>query len=251
MPIRRRNHGNGHSYHDEHGKVPGVTTIQRDGFPKKQLIDWAGNVTAEYALDYWDELSRLRPSERLNRLRRARYETRDKARDRGTDIHKIAVALTAGEEVEYEDELAPYVESYVQWLDDWNVQPILQETTIVNYKHRYAGTLDLAADLNDGYRWLIDLKHTSKGPYGDTAFQLAGYRYAECYVDDEGNEQPMIEVQRTGVAQIRADGVDLFPIPAGERQFRQFLYIKQVAIAAEESQELVGRPLRPPRRRAH
>lgn len=250
MPIRRRNHGNGHSYRDEHGKVPGVTTIQRDGFPRPQLIDWAGNVTAEYAIDYWDELSELKPSERLKRLRRARYESRDSARDRGTDIHKLAVALTAGEEVELADETALYVDAYVRWLDEWDAQPVLQETTVVSYKHRYAGTLDLVADLNDGHRWLIDLKHTAKGPYGDTAFQLAGYRYAEFYVDNDGAEKPMLPVERTGVVQIRADGCDLFPIPADDRQFRQFLYIQQVAIAAEESKDLVGRPVRPPRRRS-
>ncbi len=249
MPIRRRNHGRGgHSYRDEFGRVPGVTTILRDGFPKSQLIDWAGRTTAEYAVDHWDELNAMPPGQRLRTLDKARYLSRDEARDRGTDVHTLAVALIQGQEVEVSDTVRAQVEGYARFLDLWGVEPELLETTVVNYTYRYAGTLDLIVTDCRGVRWLWDLKVTAKGPYGDTAFQLVSYRFAEFFVDANGDEKPMPPVDRVGVVQIRADGTDLFELPAGEQQFRQFLYIQQVAIAAEESKDFVGPPLPPPRR---
>ena len=79
-PIQRRNHGRGHSYLDADGrKVPGVTTIIGQGTPKDALIGWAANTTASYAVDHWDELSELKPSQRLKKLQDARYADRDAA----------------------------------------------------------------------------------------------------------------------------------------------------------------------------
>jgi hypothetical protein len=250
VAIKRRNHGRGHSYWD-HGttpptKVPGVTTIIKAGYPVIALVDWAGRTTAEYAIDHWDELSELPPSQRLKRLNDARYEVRDSAGNRGTEVHTLAERLARGEEVDLPDDIAGHVEACVRFLDEWNVQPIMTETTVVNYSHGYAGTLDLIADLADGYRWLVDWKTGAKGPFGDVAFQLAAYRHAERYVAKGGSEAPMIDVERCGVVWLRADGYDLFPYPADAAVYRQFRYIQQVAAAAEQAKEYRGQALRPP-----
>jgi len=71
MTIKRINRGKGHSYLDtETGQpVPGVTTLIDGGMPKKALINWAGDATAEYAVDNWDELGGLSLSERLKRMK--------------------------------------------------------------------------------------------------------------------------------------------------------------------------------------
>ena len=238
--IKRVDRGRSHWYVDTDTgeKVPGVTSIngENGGLPMPALTGWAGNSTAEYAIDNWDDLGQLSVSERLNTLKKARYEKRDAAANRGTEVHKLAEKLAHGQDVEVPEELVGHVDACIKFLDDWNMQPIVTEVTVVNYRHHYAGTLDAVADLADGERWLLDWKTNLKGPYGDTAFQLAAYRYAERYrIDNRSTEQPMIPVDRCGVVWLRADGYDLHPYQADERVFRQFLYIAQVAIAVNDA----------------
>lgn len=248
-PVRRREYGRGHGYVDANGvKVPGVTTILGDGLPKKALINWAANSTAEYAVDHWDELGQLSPSARLKKLQGARYEDRDTAANRGTAVHNLAEKLVQGEEVEVPDELAGHVESYVQFLDDWEIEPVLVEAVVMSHKHGYAGTLDLLADCpTRGTRALMDIKTSRSGIFGETALQTAAYRYADVYVDADGAEQPMLDVDEVLAIHVRADGYDLRPLVAGPQQLRQFLYARQIAEFADESRGLVGEALVPPR----
>jgi hypothetical protein len=245
MSIRRINRGRGHSYVDTDTgeKVPSVTGILGDGLPKPALINWAANTTAEYAVDRWDELGELSLSKRLNELKAARYADRDSAANRGTLVHKLAERLAHGEEVDVPDELRGHVESAVRFLDDWDMQPIVTEAVVVNYSHRWAGTLDAIADLADGRRWLLDWKTNRSGPFGDTAFQLCAYRNAEVYVDTDGTEKPMLPVDATGVVWLRADGYELFPYETGPAVYREFRYIQQVAAAAERCKDYRGEAL--------
>ncbi len=151
MSIRRVNHGKGHSYIDTDTglKIPGVTTIVGDGVPKPALLKWSAETTASYAVDHWDELSTKAPSVRLKELYGARYAVKDAAANRGTQVHKLAERLVAGERVAVPDHLAGHVASYVHFLDDFDVQPILVEATVWHPEHGYCGTLDLIADLLD------------------------------------------------------------------------------------------------------
>lgn len=251
-PVRRRNSGRGHGYTDANGlKVPGVTTVVGNGLPKSGLIDWAADATAAYAVDHWDELGRLSPTARYKALQKCRYIDVDKAKDRGTQVHTIAEHLVRSEVVNVPDFLAGHVESYVRFLDEWDVRPVLVEAVVMSHTHGYAGTLDLVADLIDPDSpdertlWLLDVKTGRSGIRGDVALQISGYRYADVYLDDDGNEQPMPEVERTGAIHVRADGYDLVPVEAGPAQHRALLYVQQVAEFAESSRGLVGEPLKP------
>jgi hypothetical protein len=253
MTIVRRNHGRYHSYVDTDSglKVPGVTKLTGDGIPKPFLVDWAANTTADYALDNWDSLAQMAPSARLKELRGARYADRDKAGNRGTQVHKLAQKLVAGDRVAVPDELAGHVESYVRFLDEFDVTPILVEATVASHTHRYCGTLDLIADLLDpddpergpSVRWLLDVKTSRSGVFGETALQLAGYRYADVYLDEVGEECEMLQVERTGAVHVRADGYDLMPVEAGELQHRQLLYAQQIGQFVADSRDLIGEPV--------
>ena len=242
-PFTRVNRGRNHWYVDADGnKIPGVTTILSKGLPKPALTTWAANTAAAYAVDHWDTLAEETPSKRIALIKGAPWGERDAAALRGTLIHKIAERLGAGEAVEYPDTQAGHVEAATRFLDDWDVQPVLQEFPVAHLRYRYAGTADLIADLGDGNRWLLDYK-TSKGVYGDTAFQLAAYRYAQIYLDQSGEPQPMIQVDRCGVVHVRADGYDLYPMTADESVHLQFRYIAQTAAAAEAARDYVGEGL--------
>jgi hypothetical protein len=243
----RVNRGRGHSYLLDGRKVPGVTTIIGDGMPKPALINWAANATADYAVDHWDELGTEAPSKRLTILKQARYADRDAAARRGTEVHALAEQLIRGEQVEVPEPLAGHVESYLKFLEDWQPEPVLVEGVVFSRKHRYAGTLDLIADIPGLGRGLWDVKTTRSGVFGEVALQLAAYRYADIYLDDDGVEQPMPEVEHCGVIWVRGDGYDLVPVTAGEGQFRSFLYVAQVAQFADVSRDLIGESLTPPR----
>jgi hypothetical protein len=244
--TKRRNHGRGHSYLLDGVKVPGVTTLLKNGFPKNALIDWAAGAVAGHAVDYWDELADLPVSERIKRLSKAHTDIRDAGALRGTRVHALADRLTRGEQVDVPDELAGHVESCVRFLDEWNVRPVLVERPVFSRRHRYAGSPDLVADLADGKRWLLDWKTNAKGPYGDMAFQLAAYRHTEFYIDADGAQVPMPQVDAVGVVWLRGDGYDLYPFEAGPEVFRQFLYIAQVAQAAQTCRDYKGESLKPP-----
>lgn len=241
--TKRRNHGRGHSYLLDGEKVTGVTTLISGGFPKTGLIDWAARTVAAKAVDEWDELAALPVSERLRTLEKAHTAVRNAAALRGTRVHTLAHKLTHGEQVEVPEELAGHVAACVRFLDEWEAEPIFTERPVFSRQHLYGGSPDLVARLRDGRVWLLDWKTNAKGPYGDMAFQLAAYRYAEFYLDDDGQAQDMPPIDEAGVVWLRADGYDLFPFQADEAVFHQFLYIAEVSRAAQDCRDYKGEPL--------
>lgn len=240
----RKNAGRGHSYFIDGAKVDGVTTILSKGLPKPALVQWAANMAADYTADHWDELAELAPSERRKLVSKAHEASRNAAAAQGTRVHALAEKLAAGDEVAVPDQLAGYVEACVKFLDDFDVQPVLTEASVFSRKWGYAGTLDMIADLN-GKRWLLDWKTNKSGPFGDTAFQLAAYRYAEFYLGDTG-ELEVPAVDECAVVWLRQDGYDLHPYHADQGVFRQFLYIQQCARAAEDCRDYRGDALLAP-----
>lgn len=253
-PFKRRNYGRGHGYRDANNqKVPGVTTILSNGVPKPALVGWAANTTAGYAVDHWDELGDLTPSKRLDKLKGARYADLDAAAKRGTEVHALAEKLVVGQEITVPDELAGHVDSYVQFLDEWDVQAELVEFVVMSPKHGYAGTADLYAtitnpeDPDTRLRALLDIKTSRSGIFGETALQLSAYRFAEQWGSLDGkNVQPSQPVDLVAAIHVRADGYDLIPVRADEATFLRFRYVQQVAEFSEHSREYVLDALDPP-----
>src|SRR5690625_7434307 len=111
--IKRVDRGKNHWYVDvdTDRKVPGVTTLLDKGVPKPALINWAGNATAEAAIDRWEEFDAMAQAARLDELKRARYGERDRAAKRGTEVHDIAEELVPGERSAGPDALAGRVDA--------------------------------------------------------------------------------------------------------------------------------------------
>ena len=221
-----------HYYEDANGKrIPGVTTILNEGLPKPALINWAANATAEAAVNRWDELTDMGPADRLKILKAARYEDRDAAAKRGTEVHALAEKLMLGQEVTVPDELRGHVEAYVRFLDDWQPEPVLTEVTVVNYTHGYAGTLDMVMDCRN-QRVLADIKTTRSGIYGETALQLAAYRYAEVYLTADG-EHDLPDIEDTWAIWVRGDGYSVIPVNTSPAVFDDFRRVAATARAAK------------------
>lgn len=248
-PIRRKDTARGHHYADADGRrVPGVTSIIGDGIPKPALINWAANATADAAVNRWAELDGMQPAARLAELKKARYTEKDTAANRGTAVHGFAEQLVLGREVKVPDELAGHVEAYARFLDEWQVKPVHVEFAVVSYQYGYAGTADLMADLThpdtgETFRTLADVKTNRSGIFGETALQLAAYRYADVVLMPDGTEVPVPEVQGCHGIHVRGDGYSLVPITADPDQHRTFLYARQIGLWAKESRDLVGPPM--------
>jgi hypothetical protein len=236
----RRDYGGGHQYFLDDVKVIGVTSILNNGFPKPGLTRWAGNSVAEFAVDNWRRLSKLPLSQRMKEMAAAPYNDRDGAGRLGTKIHGIAERINNGEDVSIPKEVAGHVEQYQRFLIDWEVEPVHAELPVFSRKHHYGGTIDLLGRLR-GDMSLVDVKSSRTSPFGDIAFQLAGYKYADfAFVD--GQEIPIPEIQYCRVVWLQSDHYEVFPYTVTPRQFNQFLSIKDVAEAAEESKFYKGDP---------
>lgn len=264
MKIVRKNTGRGHHYVDQETgqRVPGVTTVNSAGMPKPALLNWAADATAEYAIDNWDALAKLSPSERLKKMKGGRYEKRDAAANRGTAVHKMAERLIAGEKVTVPDELAGYVESCVNFLNDFDVRQLHVEAVVYSESNRHVGTVDLIADVllpdmpeydhigrdDNGYsRGLFDWKTSRSGVFGDVALQLAPYRWSEWLVNPAtGDVEVMPDVDFTAGIHLTPTGYSFIPLETGEDVYRDFLYVKEVARIVDGVKDLVGEPIVPP-----
>lgn len=251
-PVTRRNRGRSHSYIDAHGrKIPGVTTLINKGLPKPALTAWAAGTAADYAVDHWDDLAALDPSERIKKIKAAPNAARDAAALRGTVLHNLADQLVTDGTLPpgaVSDAQRPLVDAYARFLTEWQPDVIATEAACWNLRHGYAGTFDMLADIGE-QTWLLDIK-TSKGVYGSYAYQLAAYAHAEHWDGGTTGPEPMPRVDRAGAVHVRADGYDLLELDISPETFRAFLYIAQVAHAADTERDLVHPPLDPPRRTA-
>jgi hypothetical protein len=263
MTIKRIDRGKGHTYIDtETGeKIPGITTTISEGMPKPALLNWAGDATAEYAIDNWDELSKLSTSERLSKIKGGRYEKRDAAANKGQQIHKLAERLIAGERVTVPDAIAGHVEACVAFLNDFDVRQIHVEAVVYSETKRHVGTLDLIGDVllpdmpeydhigrnGEGYsRGLFDWKTGKSGIFGDVALQLAPYRHSEFLITADGQVIDMPEVDFTAGIHLRANGYTLVPLITDESVYRDFLYVRETARIVNGLRDLVGEPIIPP-----
>ena len=251
--FRKRKYGKNHAYYLDDVKLDGVTTLLGNGLPKPALINWAANSTAEAAVDRWDELAEMSLSERLKVLKGARYAISDEAKQRGTEVHDLAEKLAKGEEIEVPDSIAGHVQSALRFLDDFQFETILTETSVFHTGARYAGTFDLLGRSglpeHAGKVILADWKTNRTGIYPETALQLTAYAKATNYLDAAGVEQAMADLGVTDLwgIWIRSDGYEVYPMEFSDRTWKAFGHIVQVARGAanrDVAEEWKGQALR-------
>lgn len=238
--AKRINRGRGHSYSVDGKPFMGVTTAINKALPKPALTAWAAREVAELVVRRREILKELGDEEIVDLLKGAPFRERDKAANRGTEVHRFAERLAKGEAVDVPEELDGHVSSYIAFLDTFKPTDALLELSVFNRQYRYAGTADLLCTIEKlGKRCLLDVKTNRSGPFGETALQLAGYGNAEFYVDANGDEQPMPAIDFYGVVWVRADGFDLYPYEVTEREWKQFLFCLQTAWWVDNRMEKV------------
>jgi hypothetical protein len=201
-----------HRYTLDGKRLTSVTTILGGGIPKPFLVPWAAKKAAEEA---W-ELRHLTDRDRFVQLAKAGPDAeRDKAAVRGTTIHALAEEILHGRPLDVPEELYPYVDGYVRFLDRFQVSPLLTEKTVFLSEFNSGGRFDAVGYIPtvcDG-PVLWDVK-TSNGVYPETKLQTAAYSLADYYVEPNQPTVPLKlpEIQATFVAHVTPEGTFLRPL---------------------------------------
>lgn len=223
-----------HRYWLDGRPIPGVTTIL-GVLDKPALPRWSAREVAEYVTDNpgtIDELRSLGRDSMIDALRGIPWGKRDKAATRGSTIHEHAETILRGDEIELDnnDPLIPVIENALDFLDDWNIRPILVEFPCASREHWWAGTGDLIAtythpntDQTGTAIW--DWK-SGKAIYPEAAMQLNAYAHAEFH-GLNGEEQPIPTVDAAFGVHLRADGYDVIPLQFGPDIYAEFADIRR------------------------
>lgn len=178
-------------------QVPSVTKIS-GLLDKPHLITWGANMTAEWAVDNFDELASLSTREaRLALLKDGGKQYREAGRNKGSMVHTLIEQTLAGLAPEVPQDCRHNFNGWLAWLAEFVDHFEQVEATVWSHRFGYAGTVDAIARFKDGRRVLVDYK-TGKDVYAEAALQLAGLRFADVIVTTEG-EFPLGDFDATGL----------------------------------------------------
>lgn len=234
-----------HRYWLDGRPIPGVTSLIKGGYPSPALTYWSARTVAEWVADNRADVEQMWDQPRatmVGALKEVPWSTRDRAAVRGTEVHRLAEPLAAGEAVEVPEHLAGWVDACVAFLNDWQPTVLLSEVTVAHRAHWWAGRLDLVAELPDGRVGLFDWK-TGSGVYAEAAFQLAAYAHAEFYSIDGEEEIPLPRIDFGACVHLSEFGYEVVPVDISDATYKTFRHIATVARAAKGAKALVGEPV--------
>jgi hypothetical protein len=114
-------------------------------------------------------------------------EAKEKSAEEGTRVHDAIEAMLRGHEPILDDATRGAVEAFSEFTRNTHVHPLLIEERLISRTHRYAGTVDVVAEI-DGVIGVLDIK-TSKAVYRDYGLQTAAY--AAALREDPALPQPV------------------------------------------------------------
>lgn len=233
-------------------KLRRVTTILSQGFPKPQLVFWAANLTAADAFATLPKLvaASLRPEDKeeaYDWLRKGHIRKKDERAEIGGAVHDVIEAKVLGEPIPEslftDDEIAPFVDHFLRFVEEWEIEFEASEMTVGNFTDGWAGKLDylfrsrlIAHLLKVPPRTLFvgDTKTggelDEKGVYPEAGAQMSAYRRAEvCWLRD-GTQIPMPKCHDVGIVlHLRPEGYRPMPLKCGDNVYEAFLHVQQVA----------------------
>lgn len=163
-----------------------ISTLSKDAIPR-----WAARTVAETAYRMRHSLAEMDEATAVDMLKGSPWSQANRAADRGTDIHAYLESRLLGNDPEpLNDTAGAYVAAAEAWLDVWQPEALLTETTV--FGHGYAGTGDLWCYM-DGQECIVDFK-SGKGLYPDSSLQIAAlWGASEAHVNDELTLAPVVD----------------------------------------------------------
>jgi hypothetical protein len=156
----------------------------------------------------------------------------EKAAKEGTMVHHyceiVARAVRDGTKPRAEripPIITPYLKSYVKFLKEFDVEPVMIEDVVWDTEVGYAGRLDMACRLRtvDNSLVIVDTKSGASGVWDSAALQQTAYRYASHYWDEPNDKLvPMPEIAATYALWLRPEGFALIPLDSTEAEWEQF-----------------------------
>lgn len=230
-------------------KYMSVTTALK-AIPKDALMYWSAREVATEAVRMIDEgdysscpgivLGYEGPyvmdaAAAIKHLKGAPWIKRDNAGAIGDEVHGWAERIMAGETPDPEwlnrkrnNDVQKRVKHFLQWLEDFTIEPIHVEATIYNDTHEYSGSCDLMAYVTaPAHGWdrepvVIDFK-TSKSIYGEVALQAVAYKNGEYILGDDGTKHPMPELRSGAVLHIHPNGYTFRELDVSNERYKNFL----------------------------
>lgn len=187
--------GRNREYEFDGVRVPSVTTVINEVLNKPALTPWAFKVGVEESVKHVQEeilalsandiedsriikiISQLDWKQVKSDLaaNEKDHEARKKAGgSRGLAIHEWLEAQQQGSTIEVDAEFKPYVDTLMQWIEDYGVEFDLSEYKIISPTLKYGGTLDNTAVITKhpprkrhidltGMTVLLDFKSNAEG----------------------------------------------------------------------------------------
>jgi hypothetical protein len=234
-----------HTYSLDGERVPSVTGVIGKATGKPALVNWAARLAAEWAADHVDDLATLGTASWVREATGASNRARDAAARNGTLLHELATRLLYGDPLPaedsdglpYPDDVMRTAEQMARFMDAWNVDPVVYEAAVFHEDDRWAGRLDLVADMGrENERWLLDWKTGTSGVWPETSLQLAAYRHAT-HIQLGDRDMLMAPVMHTAAVWVRPDGWELLPVRADASVYDVFRHMLPVAAWASQRRE--------------
>jgi hypothetical protein len=234
--------------HDDR-KFISVTTALKV-LDKPALVGWAARTVAE---EFMAQLpaavraSRAKPSREafIKEIKGSPYAKRDKAANRGTEVHEAAEAHILGKPRKVAEEIEPFVVQLLDAIETLGMTFEASEATVANPEIGYAGTGDIWATLtkhlDPSWTWLLDIKtgDDSKpidAAYPEYAYQLSALAHCpELWLPDHTIiDAP--KVDRAAVLNLRPSGWAMVPVPVPVMEPAFVLFSRCVEIAALQTE---------------
>jgi len=220
---------------------PGVSAIV-DMMPKGALVPWAARMAAEFVVGNMDAVSDMlseKDGEKraIDWIKGASSRYSAKAAQEGTMVHHytetVARAVMNNTKPKADDMpqgMLPYLKSYVRFLKEFDVEPVMLENVVWDDEIGYAGRLDMACRLRaiDNSLVIVDTKSGASGVWESVSLQQTAYRYARSWWNEETDTmEDMPEISKTYALWLRPHGFALIPVESTEIELAQFKRLRE------------------------
>lgn len=164
-----------HIHYLDDKRLHGVTTVLSSWGNAGALINWAANQAVDYIKNS-DEVT----DEVLKKARTAHVRKRNKAGDKGTQVH-VELEKILNDWIEKGSPLvnkdhSECVRKVIYWMTDNAITPIATEVNVYSRTHWYGGIFDAIIE-KDGKKYILDFK-TSSTIQPKYFFQCGAYSLA-------------------------------------------------------------------------
>ena len=243
MAALRKDTKHGRFYPIEgHGEFVSVTTILQ-AINKPALVPWAAKeerlMTIEASADLYEDIHATPKMSRPTyvatldaRIGKVRAHTKllAKAAEIGSQVHALVewnlrrmLGQKVGPEPKIDDKAMWAFMAFEDWSKSVSFKPLLIEQTVFSLTHKYAGTMDLLAEVN-GILTLVDWK-SGKAVYGEAHLQNVAYQVALAEMGHQKAQAGLI----LRLPKVETDpNFEPVPVAAPDALFPTFLAVKKV-----------------------